>query len=46
MEGNSLGVQWLEVFTFTAGGIGLFLGWETKILQALRQGQKKKKIGN
>ena len=43
MEGNSLGVQWLDVFTFTAGGISLFPGWETKILHALWQGQKKKK---
>ena len=43
MEGNSLEVQWLEVCAFTAGGTGLFPGWETKILQALRQGQKKKK---
>ena len=44
MEGNSLVVQWLGPRTFTAGGMCWILGWGDKILQAVRQGQKKKKV--
>ena len=41
--GNSLVVQWLGFHTFTDEGSGLIPDWETKILQALQQGQKKKR---
>ena len=40
---NSLVVQWLGLCASTAGGPGLISGWGTKILQAVRCGQKKKK---
>ena len=43
MSGNSLEVQWLGLCAFTAVDPGLILGWGTKILQATRHGQKKKK---
>ena len=36
-------VQWLGFHTFTDEGSGLIPDWETKILQALQQGKKKKK---
>ena len=36
-------VQWLGLCASTAGGPGLISGWGTKILQAVRCGQKKKK---
>ena len=42
-QGNSLAVQWLGLGAFTAGDPGLIPGWGTKILQAMRLGQKKKK---
>ena len=44
--GNSLAVQWLGFCASTAGGTGSIPGWGTKILQAERHGQKKKKKPN
>ena len=42
--GNSLVVQWLGLHAFTAKGLTEFDPWSgTKIPQAARQGQKKKK---
>ena len=41
--GASLSVYWLELGTFIAQGMGLILGWETKIPQAMQHHQKKKK---
>ena len=41
--GNSLEVQWLRLGTFPAGAQVQFPGEGTKILQATRCGQKKKK---
>ena len=41
--GNSLEVQRLGLRTSIAGGMGLIPGRGTKILQALKCGQKKKK---
>ena len=41
--GNSLAVQWLGLRASTAGGTGLMPGWGTKILDAMLQGQKKKR---
>ena len=41
-SGNSLEVQWSGPCTFTAEGMGSIPGWGTKILQALRCGQKYK----
>ena len=41
--GNSLAVQWLGLLASTAGGLGLIPGRGTKIPQAARCGQKKKK---
>ena len=32
--GTSLAVQWLQLSTFTAKGLGVILGWGIKILQA------------
>ena len=43
MIGDSLVVQWLELWASTAGGTGSILGWGSKILHALWHGQKKKK---
>ena len=39
---NSLVVWWLRLHFFAAGGPSLILGWGTKILQAMQQGQKNK----
>ena len=36
-------VQWLRLCTFTAGGLSLIRGWGTKIPQAVKCSQKKKK---
>ena len=36
-------MQWLGLSAFTAVGLGLVPGWETKIPQATKHGQKKKK---
>ena len=33
-------VWWLRLHFFAAGGPSLILGWGTKILQAMQQGQK------
>ena len=41
---NSLAVQWLGLDALTAEGPGLIPGWRTKIPQAVRHGQKKKKV--
>ena len=41
--GNSQVVQWLVLHTFTAKDVGLILGQGTKIPQAVRCSQKKKK---
>ena len=38
--GNSLAVQWLRLCTSTSRGTGLLPGQGTKILQAVRHGQK------
>ena len=43
MGGNSLAVQWLGLQASIAGGAGSIRGWGTKILQAPRSGQKKRK---
>ena len=40
--GNCLGVRWLGLCTFTAKGLGSIPGWEAKIPQAERCGQKNK----
>ena len=40
---TSLVVQWLELCASSAGGLSSILGWGTKIPQAVRCGQKKKK---
>ena len=39
--GTSLAVQWLGLHTSTAGSMDSVPGWRTKILQAVRCGQKK-----
>ena len=41
-SGPSLVVQWLRLRTSTAGVTGSIPGWGTKILHAVRHGQKKK----
>ena len=41
--GNSLAVQWLELRASTAGGSGSIPSQGTKVLQAVRCGQLKKK---
>ena len=41
--GNSLAVQWLGLYTFTAEGMGLIPGRGTKTLQAMQHDQKFKK---
>ena len=41
--GTSLAVQWLEVFPFTAEGVGSIPGQGTKIPQAAHVAKKKKK---
>ena len=38
-------VQWLQLCASSAGGLSSILGWGTKIPQAVRCGQKKKKKG-
>ena len=38
--GTSLVVQWLRLFTSTAGGAGLVPGWGTKIPHALQPRKK------
>ena len=43
IKGNSPVVQWLGLCTFTAKGPGSIPGWGTKIPQAMRCGQRKKK---
>ena len=40
VSGISLAVPWFRFRAFTAGGTGLILGWRTKILRGMRQGQK------
>ena len=42
-DGNSLVVQWLGLCTSTAGCADLIPGGGTKISQAAKRGQKKKK---
>ena len=42
--GNFLAVQWLGLCDFTAKGSGSIPGWGTKIPQAVRCSQKKKKM--
>ena len=42
--GNSLAVQWLGLHNFTAEGTGSIPGQESRIPQAARYGQKKKRI--
>ena len=42
--GTSLVVQWLGLCASTEGGMGLILGWRTKIPHTVRHSQKKKKI--
>ena len=37
---NSLMVQWLGLYSFTAEGVGSIPGWGTKILQAVWCSQK------
>ena len=37
-------VQWLRLHASTVGSVGSSSDWETKILHALRCGQKKKKV--
>ena len=39
-NGNSLAVQWLRLRTSTAGGVGSFPGWGTRILHTMRHGQE------
>ena len=39
---NSLVVWWLRLHFFAGRGPSLILGWGTKILQAMQQGQKNK----
>ena len=41
--GTSLVVQWLGLRASNAGGTGSIPGWETRILQAVQCGKKKKK---
>ena len=41
--GNSLAVQQLELWAFTAEGLGSNSSWRTKILQAMRCSPKKVK---
>ena len=41
--GNSLVVQWLELQTFTAEGVGSVPGWGPKIPQAMQCSQNKTK---
>ena len=44
-DGTSLGIQWLRLHAFTAGGVGLIPGDRTKILHAVQQKNKiKEKI--
>ena len=40
--GNSLAVQWLGLYIFTAEGASLIPGWGTKILQVMWFDQKNK----
>ena len=40
---TSLTVQWLGLCTLTAEGLGSIPGWGTKMPQAARHSQKKKK---
>ena len=44
VTGNSLAVQWLGLHAFIAKGSGSIPGWGTKIPQAMRHGQKKKRM--
>ena len=41
--GTSLVVQWLRLFTSTAGGVGLIPGQRNKIPHAMEHGHKIKK---
>jgi len=38
--GTSLVVQWLRLYTSTAGGMGSILGWGTKMFYAVQLDQK------
>ena len=42
--GNSLVVQWLGLYAFTAKGAGSTPDWGTKIPQAMQWGKKQKKV--
>jgi len=44
MLGTSLVVQWLRLYSSTAGSAGLVPGLGPKILPAIRQKKKKKKL--
>ena len=46
ISGTSLAVQWLRLRASTAGGKGSITGQGTKIPQAERHGQKKKRQSN
>ena len=46
MLGNSLVVQWLGLYAFTAKGSGSISGQGTKIPQAVQCSQKKKSHAN
>ena len=43
LTGNSLAVQWLGLYIFTAEGVSLIPGWGTKILQVVWFDQNKTK---
>ena len=43
---SSLLVQWLGLLAFTAEGLGSIPSWGTKIPQAMRHGQRKKRREN
>ena len=39
VDGTSLVIQWLRLYTPTAGGMGLIPGWGTKIPHAMQCSQ-------
>jgi len=43
VPGNSLAVQWLELYSFSAEGMGSILGWGTRIPQTVWHDQARKK---
>ena len=43
VPGNSLAVQWLELYSFSAEGMGSILGWGSRIPQTAWHGQTKEK---